>query len=108
MASNFDAILSELFAKKKELDAQYNAVRNQALDECRKMVEQFEFTAEELNIPTATKAQVKTEKTTRKVEPKYQNPLGNETWSGRGARKPEWFLEALNQGYSVEDMLIKK
>ena len=42
----------------------------------------------------------------RKIHPpKYRNPKGNETWSGRG-RKPEWFKEAVENGVSEDDMKI--
>ncbi len=40
------------------------------------------------------------------VAPKYRHPENPElTWSGRG-RKPNWFVAALEQGKTPEDMLI--
>ncbi|HEX7325653.1 MAG TPA: H-NS histone family protein [Rhodanobacteraceae bacterium] len=41
-----------------------------------------------------------------KVAPKYRNPSGEETWSGRGKR-PRWFLAALKTGKKEKDLLIK-
>ncbi|HEX7370772.1 MAG TPA: H-NS histone family protein [Rhodanobacteraceae bacterium] len=41
-----------------------------------------------------------------KVAPKYKNPAGTETWSGRGKR-PRWFLAALKAGKKDKDLLIK-
>src|SRR6185437_8267701 len=41
-----------------------------------------------------------------KVAPKYRNPAGSETWSGRGKR-PRWFLAALKAGKKEKDLLIK-
>jgi DNA-binding protein H-NS len=41
-----------------------------------------------------------------KVAPKYRNPNGTETWSGRGKR-PRWFLAALKSGKKEKDLLIK-
>ncbi|MGH8183209.1 MAG: H-NS family nucleoid-associated regulatory protein [Rhodanobacteraceae bacterium] len=41
-----------------------------------------------------------------KVAPKYRNPAGSETWSGRGKR-PRWFLAALKSGKKEKDLLIK-
>jgi len=41
-----------------------------------------------------------------KIAPKYRNPSGAETWSGRGKR-PRWFLDALKAGKKEKDMLIK-
>jgi DNA-binding protein H-NS len=43
---------------------------------------------------------------TGKVAPKYRNPGGSETWSGRGKR-PRWFLAALTAGKKEKDLLIK-
>ena len=41
-----------------------------------------------------------------KVAPKYRNPNGDDTWSGRGKR-PRWFLTALKAGKKEKDLLIK-
>ena len=40
-----------------------------------------------------------------KVPPKYRNPAGTETWSGRGKR-PRWFNEALKAGKKEKELLI--
>ncbi|RME59368.1 H-NS histone family protein [Candidatus Parcubacteria bacterium] len=41
------------------------------------------------------------------VPPKYRNPDNPaETWTGRG-RKPKWVEEALNQGKTLDDLLIR-
>jgi DNA-binding protein H-NS len=42
-----------------------------------------------------------------KVAPKYRNPNGTETWSGRGKR-PRWFVAALKAGKKEKDLLIRK
>lgn len=41
-----------------------------------------------------------------KVPPKYRNPNGSETWSGRG-KHPRWFAAALKAGKKEKDLLIK-
>ncbi len=42
-----------------------------------------------------------------KVKPKYVNPNdADKTWTGRG-RKPKWVEAALNDGKSLEDLLIE-
>ncbi|HEU0276891.1 MAG TPA: H-NS histone family protein [Rhodanobacteraceae bacterium] len=43
---------------------------------------------------------------TGKVPPKYKNPDGQETWSGRGKR-PRWFVAALKAGKKDKDLLIR-
>ncbi|AUC52460.1 MAG: H-NS histone family protein [Sagittula sp.] len=41
-----------------------------------------------------------------KSAPKYANPADpSQTWTGRG-RKPNWLIEALNEGKSLEDMAL--
>lgn len=51
---------------------------------------------------------VKNKKTAAKpvLPPKFRNPANPaETWSGRG-RRPKWFLEALENGKTEDDLLI--
>lgn len=102
--ANFDDVLSALEKQRAELEAQFQAVRSQALEECLKMVKQFSFTAEELKIQPVCKDKV--EKPVRKLPPKYKNPVGEETWTGRGAHKPKWFVDALAAGYTEDQMRI--
>jgi DNA-binding protein H-NS len=40
------------------------------------------------------------------VRPKYKNPNGPETWSGRGAPPPKWFSDSLAAGITQEAMRI--
>lgn len=40
------------------------------------------------------------------LEPKFRNPNGPETWSGRG-RRPQWYMDALKNGKVESEMLIK-
>ncbi len=47
----------------------------------------------------------KARKAKRSVTPKYRNPAGAETWSGRG-RRPAWFEAALKSGKKEKDLLI--
>ena len=45
--------------------------------------------------------------TKKTTSPKYCHPENPElTWSGRG-RRPAWFVEALDNGKSPEDLLIQ-
>ena len=38
--------------------------------------------------------------------PKFQNPDGPETWTGRGKR-PAWYIKAKEAGFTDEDMFIQ-
>lgn len=41
------------------------------------------------------------------VLPKYQNPNGSETWSGRG-KQPRWLVAQLRAGAKLEDFQISR
>jgi DNA-binding protein H-NS len=40
-----------------------------------------------------------------KVLPKYRNPKGGETWTGRG-KQPRWLTAQLKSGKKLNDFLI--
>lgn len=101
--------LSEVEEKQKALDAERAALRADVLAQCRKYAEMFKFTAKELGIAyEAAVAQPKRVRSAAPMKPKYKNPDGEETWSGRGARKPEWFQKAIDAGFSPQDILIEQ
>lgn len=95
--------LEAVEAKRKAVEDEFNAVRTEVLEQCIKFCRTFQFTAKELQLQESTSRRA----TSSTVKPKYQNPNGPETWSGRGSSKPQWFLDALAEGYSKEDLLIK-
>ncbi len=43
----------------------------------------------------------------RRIEPKYQHPTGQQTWSGRG-KQPIWVRDYLASGKPLSDLLIRK
>ena len=103
MDTNFFERLEALNAKKAELQKEYDAIRADALEVARNLTKQFALSAAEVGCGAAVEAP----KTRKPVEPKYQNPAGEETWTGRGV-KPVWFKQALEAGITAEEMLIKK
>lgn len=96
--------LEAVEAKRKAVEDEFNAVRTEVLEQCIKLCRTFQFSAKELQLQESPPSRRATGST---AKPKYQNPNGPETWSGRGASKPQWFLDALAEGYSKEDLLIK-
>ena len=96
--------LEAVEAKRKAVEDEFNAVRTEVLEQCIKLCRTFQFSAKELQLQESTPSRRATGST---AKPKYQNPNGPETWSGRGSSKPQWFLDALAEGYSKEDLLIK-
>lgn len=91
----------ETFDKRKaELDAEYRILRQQALEQCRRLASKFALSAEEI-------ADSKPVPSKRASKPKYRNPSGSQTWTGTG-KAPAWFKEAINMGFSQDDMLIDR
>ncbi|MBY6117483.1 H-NS histone family protein [Mameliella alba] len=72
--------------------------KNEARAAAEAMLRDMGFTLSEI---------VEDVKASKKVSaPKYQHPENPEkTWTGRG-RKPNWFVEALDNGKTEEDLLI--
>ena len=102
-AFDFNAVAGKLS------DAERDALRADVLAQCRKYTEMFKFTARELGVACEAGApQPKRVHSTAPVKPKYKNPDGEETWSGRGAKKPDWFVKAIDAGFTPEDMLIEQ
>lgn len=97
--------LSALNERKTALDKEYDLIRDDARKTARDLVQTFHFTAADLGLPTEAGA-APVEKHRVAPKPKYQNPTGPETWTGRG-RMPVWFAKAVEAGAKAEDMLIQ-
>ncbi len=107
MENDFFGRLETLNAKKADLAAEYDAIRADAKAVAVQLVEQFKFTAAELGCACSGECDDSAKKPRKAIAPKYRNPAGDETWSGRGM-KPVWFKAALEAGIPAEDMLIEK
>lgn len=102
MAIDLDSMdIKELRDLKNKLDRAIGSYedrkRRQALAAVEEAAREYGFNLTEL---TALKTRGST------AVPKYVNPEDPEvTWTGRG-RKPRWVTESLEQGKSMEDLLI--
>lgn len=94
------ARLEAVQAKQAEWQQEFDAVREDARQECLRLCKLFNY----LELEASGK---KTAKKATKLPPKFKNPEGEETWTGRGGHKPQWFVDALEAGYTEEDMRIK-
>lgn len=87
-----------LLEKQKELEAQIEAARKremvEALAQVRELVEKYQMQPDD--IFNKSKGRV-----TRKVPPKYRDPVSGKTWSGRG-KPPRWI-----EGQDRERFLIR-
>ncbi|EPX84060.1 H-NS family nucleoid-associated regulatory protein [Salipiger mucosus] len=94
----------QLLQLRADIDAQLEKReverKNEARAALKKIEEQYGFSLDQLttNGNTAKKT---------KGIPKYANPDDpSKTWTGRG-RKPQWVIDALDQGKSLDDLLIQ-
>lgn len=93
-----DQQIAALQAKKQEL---LNAKRKDALQEAKKIIRTFGFSASELGLGGASA-------TRSERAAKYANPDNSaETWHGGKGPKPKWVREKLAQGRTLEDLLIR-
>ena len=80
--------LTELIAQKQAIENQIAEVtkteRKEALQTVKTLMVQFSITTDELT---------KNVKPTKKVAPKWKDPVSGKEWTGRG-RTPLWFNEA--------------
>lgn len=83
--------------KRREKD-----VKEKLLGELSILAESRGFSLEQLLKDEAGESKTKV----KPVKPKYRNPLNAEqTWTGRG-RKPQWVLDQLAQGNTIESLAI--
>ncbi len=70
------------------------------------LLDEFRAKAEELGLSLADLVPRISAKAKVKVAPKYRHPEDPaKTWAGRG-RKPNWVLHLMDEGRSLEDLLI--
>lgn len=99
--------LRELQVRVNRTIANYEETRRrEALDALHMVAREKGFALSELLGSHGIVSTGKTPRRTTPVAPKYRNPHNQlDTWSGRG-RKPAWFIVALGQGKTAEDLAI--
>ena len=89
---------------KRRTEEATSAARDAAIEKLKLIAREHGYSLEEL---TGTKKTRKSSGARKPVAPKYANPSNpSETWTGRG-RKPLWVQAALDQGTSLESLLIR-
>lgn len=89
---------------KRRTEEATNAAREAAIEKLKAIAREHGYSLEEL---AGTKKARKSSGARKPVAPKYANPANrSETWTGRG-RKPLWVQAALNQGKSLDSLLIR-
>ena len=83
-----------------ELKKRDKTMRQDLRKRVQKMVEEAGYSMDDV-LPTG-----KTKAPGPKAPPKFRDPANSDsTWTGRG-RKPLWVLAALEEGKSLDDLLI--
>lgn len=101
--------LEQKIAKLREAaKVQLEQERNRVLEETRKIVGKFQFTAAELRLSArgAKKSSSGAGTKAPPAPPKYRGPQG-QVWAGGRGRQPAWVKEAKERGESLDDYLIK-
>lgn len=89
----------------QEINEEMERLQNEAKSVRAQLVDEILFAMKEYGITLADLGQHQNNRRDRKPA-KYANPYGEGTWSGSG-RRPKWFKEAIENGVSEEEMLIK-
>jgi DNA-binding protein H-NS len=90
---------------KRRTEEASSAAREAAIEKLKAIAREHGYSLEEL--AGAKKTRKASSGVRKPVAPKYANPSNpSETWTGRG-RKPLWVQAALNQGRSLESLLIR-
>jgi len=81
--------------------------RRAVMKQVRELISTHSLTIEELQATRAKRAaKGEGRRSASKSPPKYRNPQDpSQTWTGKG-RKPGWLLNAIQQGNSMDGMII--
>lgn len=107
------ATYQELKEQAEKLMAEAERVREQeisdAIADIRRKIELYGLTAADLgfakNVGGPGSSRAKPAKSGPKGAVKYRGPNG-ETWSGGRGRKPQWVVQALKDGRSLEEFAV--
>ena len=89
----------------QEINEEMERLQNEAKSVRAQLVDEILVAMKEYGITLADLGQHQSNRRDRNPA-KYANPYGEGTWSGSG-RRPKWFKEAIENGVSEEEMLIK-
>lgn len=96
----------QMEALQRKIREVQEAKKHEVVKEIRELIRAFDITPRELGFVGA-EGGIRRARGASTVKPKYANPMNpSETWSGRG-RAPTWVKELLDQGYTMDDLLIK-
>lgn len=103
-----DELRQELAKLDEQIAAQQAAEKRASIERLRALIAEEGLTladlAGEAKTPRSMTKALPTKG--RKIPPKYRDPVTGQAWSGRGI-KPRWLQQAMAEGKSIEEFLIK-
>ena len=101
--------LSELLARKAELDKQIeqlqSTARSDAIAQVRALMADHGLSAADLTEKSAGKKPNSSQAKGKTVAAKYRNEVTGDTWSGRGLQ-PNWLKAEIEAGRKIEDFAV--
>jgi DNA-binding protein H-NS len=99
----------ELKAQAEQLLAQAEQMKDKetkdVIADIKAKMAQYGLTAEDLGLSTRGKAAKAPRASKSKAVPKFRGPNG-ETWGGGRGRKPQWVVNALAKGKSLDEFRV--
>jgi DNA-binding protein H-NS len=88
--------------RKEELQGVIDAINDK--------IKVYGITAKDLVFSSSSNSEniMKPKESKSPLPPKYKNPVGEETWSGRGPKKPKWYTDWIDSGKDETELLINK
>lgn len=104
------ATYQELKEQAEKLMAEAERLREQeiadAIADIKRKIDLYGLTPADLGFARNTGPGTARPKAAAKSPAKYRGPNG-ETWSGGRGRKPQWVVEALKQGRSLDEFAVR-
>jgi len=101
--SAYQEILTQIEDLKRKAEDVRRQEMSGAIAEIKQLMAQFEITGEDLGLAGRTSSLKG--KLRGSVAPKYRDPVGGKTWTGRG-RRPSWVNDLDGMGKTLDDCRI--
>ncbi|WP_029890020.1 H-NS histone family protein [Polycyclovorans algicola] len=98
---SYNELINQIEALKRQAEDVRRQELKSVIDEIKVSMEKYGITLSDLQSAMGRGGKKKTT-----VAPKYRNPAGGQTWTGRG-RAPRWLADAEAKGQSRDAFLIR-
>lgn len=106
MSNNLAELMAQKAALEKQIAEMQTSARKEAIAKVKAIMTEYNLTIADLTAQArGQRIGPGTTGTVSRVAPKYRDPVGGGTWTGRGL-KPKWLQAALAEGKTLADFLI--